>query len=86
MSYAVTSRQVSYQISGFDRINFVGDITDAIAQNEHCRIVNLAFDCDGVRADGRLTILADDERHLVHLPLRLKTVRGLVSVKPTNYE
>ena len=60
MKAATTSRQVSYQISGFDRINFVGDITNAIGQNEHCRIVNLAFECDGLRAAGQLTILTDN--------------------------
>ena len=43
-----------FQLIGFDRLNFVDDVTNAIPQNEQCHITNLLFEGDGVRVKGCL--------------------------------
>ncbi len=76
--------QTIYQIIGFDRLNFVGDITNAIPQHENCHITSLSFECDGVRANGRLTVQAPDEHYMMQIDRRLRAVQGLVSIRKTN--
>lgn len=80
----VAYRQTSYQIIGFDRPNFVSDITSAVPQNEQCRITGLAFEGDGIRVDGHLTVQVQDERQLSAIDQQLRAIRGLVSVRQTS--
>lgn len=80
----LTSRQTVYQIMGFDRLNFVGDVTNAIPQNETCRIMGLSFESDGIRANGQLTIQVPDDQYLLEIDQQLRAVRGLVSFRKTN--
>ena len=77
-------QQTVYQIIGFDRINFVGDVADAIPQHEHCQITGLLFESDGIRVDGRLTVQVQDEQHLYAIDRQLRAVRGVVSIKQTD--
>ncbi|RYF75311.1 MAG: hypothetical protein EOO39_07115 [Cytophagaceae bacterium] len=81
MIHALHYHQSVYQITGFDRHNFVSDVTNAIPQNEHCRITGMTFEGDGIRVDGRLTVQVADERHLSVIDYQLRAIRGLVSVK-----
>ena len=81
---ALAYRQTVYQITGFDRINFVGDVANAVPQDEYCQITGLSFECDGIRVDGRLTIHMQDECHLSAIDRQLRAVRGLVSAKQIN--
>jgi hypothetical protein len=76
--------QSVYQIMGFDRVNFVGEVTNAVPQDEHCRIMGLSFESDGLRAQGQLTVLGADERQIEQIVRRLRAIQGLVSVKQTN--
>ncbi|WP_144051627.1 ACT domain-containing protein [Fibrisoma limi] len=76
--------QTVFQITGFDRLNFVGDVTNAIPQDEHCRILNLSFEADGVRAFGHLTVQANDQHHFLLITNRLRSVKGLVSITQIN--
>ena len=78
---ALTYRQLVYQITGFDRLSFVGDVANAVPQDEYCRISGLSFEGDGIRVNGRLTVQVQDERHLSAIDRQLRAVRGLVSAK-----
>ncbi|RIV20030.1 hypothetical protein DYU11_24275 [Fibrisoma montanum] len=78
------SWQTVFQITGFDRLNFVGDVTNAIPQDEHCRILNLSFEADGVRAFGHLTVQTNDQQHFLLITRRLQSVKGLVSITQIN--
>ncbi|ARK11292.1 ACT domain-containing protein [Fibrella sp. ES10-3-2-2] len=84
MFQSLTTHQSVYQITGFDRLNFVSDIANAIPQGEHCRIMGLAFEANGTLVNGRLTVQVSDERHLSLIDFQLRSVRGLVSVQQTN--
>lgn len=77
-------QQSVYQIVGFDRLNFVSDVTNAVPQDEHCRITGLAFEGDGIRVNGRLTVQVDDARHLSLIDYQLRAIKGLVSIQQTN--
>lgn len=70
-----------YQITGFDRVNFVDDVANAVPQGEHCRITGLTFEADGVRANGQLTLWVGGDQYLTAIYGRLRAVRGLVSVQ-----
>lgn len=83
-SIVVKQSRTVYQIIGFDRRNFVDDVTNAIPQNETCRITGLSFESDGIRANGQLTVQVPDERYLLQIDRRLRSVRGLVSFRKTN--
>lgn len=74
----------TYRIIGFDRPNFVGDVANAVPQDEHCRITGLSFEADGVRVDGRLMVQVASESHRLLIDRQLRSVRGLVSVTQTN--
>lgn len=76
--------QTVYQIVGFDRLNFVGDVTNAVPQDEHCRILGMSFEADGVRAVGHLTVGANDQQRFLLIDCRLRIVQGLVSVTQIN--
>lgn len=76
--------QTVFQLIGFDRLNFVGDVTNAIPQNEQCRITSLLFEADGIRAKGRLTVHVADAHYLTLIDRQLRSVRGLVSINQTN--
>ncbi|NID13166.1 ACT domain-containing protein [Fibrivirga algicola] len=84
MFQSLTTHQSVYQITGFDRLNFVSDIANAILQGEHCRIMGLSFEANGTLVNGRLTLQVSDERHLSLIDFQLRSVRGLVSVQQTN--
>lgn len=84
MQQLVQQQHSVYQITGFDRLNFVSDVTNAVPQDEHCRITGLCFEGDGIRVNGQLTVQVDDEWHLSQIDYQLRTIRGLVSVKQTN--
>lgn len=81
---SLTNRQTVYRIIGFDRLNFVGDVANAVPQHEQCRIMGLVFEGDGIRVDGLLTVQVQDERDLSAIDHRLRTIRGLVSLSQTN--
>ncbi|AKD55938.1 hypothetical protein [Spirosoma radiotolerans] len=73
---------VTYQIAGFDRLNFVSDITNTIPQDEGYTIRALAFEGDGIQASGLLTVQMQEEHRLNgFLVQRLRSVRGMVSVR-----
>jgi hypothetical protein len=72
--------QLTYRIIGFDRIQFVSDLTDAIPQDGSYQLAGLRFECDGVRASGCLTVQFSEEKKAIPLDQRLRAVRGVVSV------
>lgn len=73
--------QISYTIAGFDRPNFVSDITEAISQDDTCRIAQLSFVGDGIQARGLLTIRLQQRQTSCAIQARLRAVRGMVSVQ-----
>jgi (p)ppGpp synthase/HD superfamily hydrolase len=77
-------QQTVYQITGFDRLNFVGDVTNAIPQDDYCRITGLSFEGDGIRVDGRMTVCVRSERHLSIIARQLRAIRGVVSIRQTS--
>lgn len=74
------SEQTVFQIIGFDRVRFVSDVMDAIPQDDHCRLANVCFEADGIRAVGWVTVQADDRQCFSQIDRRLRTIRGLVRV------
>ncbi|SFE45210.1 ACT domain-containing protein [Spirosoma endophyticum] len=73
---------VTYQIAGFDRVNFVSDIANTIPQDGNYTIRALSFEADGLQANGLLTVqMREDQRLTSRLVQRLQSVRGIVSVR-----
>jgi hypothetical protein len=73
---------VTYQIAGFDRVNFVSDIANTVPQDGNYTIRALSFEADGLQANGHLTIqMREDIRQTGRLVQRLQSVRGIVSVR-----
>jgi hypothetical protein len=77
----LTHAQHTYQVVGFDRVQFVSDLTEAIPQDGRYQLAGLQFECDGVRAMGSLTIQVENSRLLSGLDERFRAVRGVVSVR-----
>lgn len=73
--------QVSYQMLGFDRVNFVSDVTGTIPQDDACQVTQLNFEGNGVQVRGRLTIRVKQHQRLPIIQSQLRTVRGMVSVQ-----
>ena len=73
--------QISYRVAGFDRLNFVNDITNAIPQDDACQIERLDFEADGVQAHGWLIIRVQQQQWFTTIHDRLRSVRGIVSVQ-----
>lgn len=80
ISIPVDWYQLRYTMAGFDRLNFVNDITEVILQDETCQITRLSFDADGVQARGSLTIRTQQQQRFATIHSRLRTVKGMVSV------
>lgn len=80
----LTQAQLTYQVIGFDRVQFVSDLTEAIPQDGSYQLAGLQFECDGVRAMGSLTIQVKHGKHTTGLDERLRAVRGVVSVREIN--
>ncbi|AUD00406.1 hypothetical protein [Spirosoma pollinicola] len=73
---------VTYQLAGFDRLNFVSDIADTVPQDGSYIIRALCFEGNGVQANGLLTVQILDEPNLLgFLAQRLRSVQGMVSVQ-----
>lgn len=76
---------VTYQIAGFDRVNFVSDITNTVLQDESFLIRALSFEADGIRATGVLTIQIQHGMQPVNtLTQRLRSVQGVVSLRESH--
>jgi predicted short-subunit dehydrogenase-like oxidoreductase (DUF2520 family) len=80
----LVSRQTIYQITGFDRPNFVGDVARAVPEQTDCRITGLVFEGDGIRVDGQLTVLHEHDAVLADIDRQLRAIRGVVSIRQTN--
>ncbi|WP_080054132.1 hypothetical protein [Spirosoma aerolatum] len=78
------NRQLVYQIIGFDRLNFVDDVANAVPQDDQCRITGLSFVGNGVRVDGRLTVWVQDDNRLARIHRQLSAIQGLVSVRQSD--
>ena len=73
---------VTYQIAGFDRLNFVSDIANTVPQDGAYTIQALSFEGDGIQASGSLTVKMQEEHRLNgFLVQRLRSIRGMVSVQ-----
>ncbi|MCK8495031.1 hypothetical protein M0L20_24380 [Spirosoma sp. RP8] len=73
--------QVTYHISGFDRLNFVSDITSSVPQDESVFIRTLNFEADGVLANGILTIQVQQKTQPIsNLAQRFYAVPGVISL------
>ena len=73
--------QISYILAGFDRLNFVSDVAEAIPQDGTCQIARLSFVADGLQARGQLTVRVRQQRGSTTIQDRLRAVRGMVSVQ-----
>lgn len=73
--------RLTYQIIGFDRVQFVSDLTDAIPQDGRFQLAEMRFECDGVLASGLLTVQVAGQESPVALDQRLRAVRGVVCVR-----
>lgn len=73
---------VTYQIAGFDRLNFVSDIANTVPQDGNYTIRALSFEANGIQASGLLTVQMQENHRLNgSLMQRLRSVRGLVSIR-----
>lgn len=74
--------RVTYQLSGFDRLNFVSDVTAVLPLDGSCIIQVLRFEADGIKANGWLTVQMREEQPMQEwLVQRLRSVQGMVSVR-----
>lgn len=82
---ALAGARTSYYITGFDRPSFVNDITQAVPQDDRCRILGMTFEVQaGVRVTGCLTVDVPDETHRTVLQRQLRAIRGVVSINELN--
>lgn len=73
---------VTYQLAGFDRQNFVSDITSTVPTDGSYTIRAICFEGDGLQATGLLTVQMREETRLNgFLVQRLKSIQGMVSVR-----
>ncbi|GAB3042305.1 hypothetical protein [Spirosoma pulveris] len=73
---------VTYQLAGFDRLNFVSDITSTVPQDGSYTIQAICFEGDGLQATGLLTVQMREEHRIQgFLVQRLKSIQGMVSVR-----
>lgn len=70
-----------YQITGFDRVGFVGDVTNVITQSSQYHIVGMQFEGDGVKVQGSLAVQLPDEGLSAGLAQLLKAVPGVVAIR-----
>ncbi|MCU0342025.1 MAG: hypothetical protein MUE30_19310 [Spirosomaceae bacterium] len=73
--------QTQLEILGFDRVGFVHEVSETVAQYGH--IEGATFEADGVRSVGKLRLQLENEERLNRLIVRLKTIVGLVKVTLT---
>ncbi len=73
--------RVTYRISGFDRLNFVSDIAEAVPQDGSFFIIALCFEGDGVRVNGWMAVQTREEQRLTSVQERLRAIRGVVNVQ-----
>ena len=78
---SATNRHIVYQIVGFDRVGFVGDVTNAIPQNSQYRITGLNFEGDGVRVQGSMSVQLSDEQQPAGIAQLLRAVPGVVAIR-----
>lgn len=57
----------------------MAEVTGAIPQNSHCRILSLSFEGDGIRMAGHLTVETDNQQHLLLINRQLRAIQGLIS-------
>ncbi|MVM41062.1 hypothetical protein GO730_30755 [Spirosoma sp. HMF3257] len=74
-SLTINWHQISYRVSGFDRLNLVSDIANAIPQDDACQIARLDFEADGVQARGWLIIRVRQQQGFTTIQDRLRAVR-----------
>ncbi|WP_041616244.1 hypothetical protein [Spirosoma linguale] len=73
---------VTYQLAGFDRLNFVSDITNTVPTDGAYTIRAICFEGDGLQATGLLTVQMQEEHRIQgFLVQRLKSIQGMVSVR-----
>nr|WP_293841007.1 ACT domain-containing protein [uncultured Arsenicibacter sp.] len=70
-----------YQILGFDRIGFVGDLTNAIPADEDYRIMGMQLEGDGVRVKGHVAVAVPGKEKPTGLMQLMRSVPGVVTVK-----
>lgn len=73
---------VTYQLAGFDRLNFVNDIANTVPMDGSYTIRAICFEGDGLQATGLLTVQMREDQHVKgFLAQRLKSIQGMVSVR-----
>ena len=78
---SAANRHIVYQITGFDRIGFVGDVTNVIPQNSHYRITGMQFEGDGVKVKGSMSVQLPDEQLSAGIAQLLRSVPGVVAIR-----
>jgi|GEM_PF-4314238 putative lipoic acid-binding regulatory protein len=72
---------VTYQVAGFDRVQFVSDVIQAVTLDGNTPILDLHFESDGIRAGGRVTVQSKNQYQTTTLHERLRSVQGVVNVE-----
>jgi hypothetical protein len=81
MDYHTNYQQQVYQIMGFDRVGFVGDVTNAIPTDGRYRITGMQFEGDGVRVQGRLALELPDSQLSTGIAQLIRAVPGVVTIR-----
>ncbi len=81
MEHHTSYHQHVYQILGFDRIGFVGDLTNAIPADEDYRIMGIQLEGDGVRVKGHVSVAVPFMEQPTGLMQLMRSVPGVVTVK-----
>jgi hypothetical protein len=68
-------------VTGFDRIQFVSDIIQAVTLDGSKPVLDLHFECDGIRAGGRITVQPANCYQTSTLYERLRSVQGVVNIE-----
>ena len=71
--------QAQIEILGFDRIGFVNDVAKEISK--WAIIKTLAFEANGIKSTGKLSIEIGNHPNITSLFECLKSVKGLATVK-----
>jgi putative lipoic acid-binding regulatory protein len=81
LTRSLDNAPITYHVTGFDRIQFVSDIIQAVTLDGSKTVLDLHFECDGIRAGGRITVRSANQYQTSTLYERLRSVQGVVNVE-----
>lgn len=81
MSDQLISFLAGIKITGTDELGIVNNITKIISNENNINMRSISFDTDGGIFEGMIMVYVHDTKHLSHLIINLKKVKGVTKVE-----